>query len=817
MFVLYIGPFFVKRRQARLDTGWRGKLLAGAAHGLLAALLNTCSVVAANGVTLNFRGTAILLGSFFGGPAAAVIVSVFSLTARSLMYRAPEPALIVLSLIAALGTGVIMSRLQGFWQKWAVGTAFVQAFYYVSSWLLGYTRLSDVGAYVIYQGIVALFGAILLRYLLRTQSYRVKAKEMEAELVDMLQMHPGFVFKVHKYNDRFVYEMAEGELLGQLGKRPSDINGRSLEAVFGDRPDKLYMLTLCCERAWSGETVHYEITVHDRRLHVTMRPQWSNGSVKDVIGCGVDITDYFKRMDSERANREKSEFLARMSHEIRTPLGGIIGLSSLLQQTAQTPVQRDYLEKIDSSSKLLLQTINNVLDFARIEAGKIVVEQTEFRLEEVMKRIADTVSSAAGNKPIELVIRTDNRLPSVTIGDPQKIQQILMNLIANAVKFTDNGHVCVRAELESGSAEEAVVRFSVEDTGIGIAEEHRAQLFSPFFQGDGSTSRKYGGSGLGLAICKLLAEAMGGRLELRSEAGQGTLVSFTLPLMLPRREFASEPQPPATVHLYLSHPLLEEAIAGMLTGLGHRVRLLASAAELRHALLTGEGEYVVVDGVDNGPFRSAEAAAALRNRKAKAIALTPLQSRAVTPLLQEMDHVLIKPVSKLVFKGLFEAARNALPPMIRSDRPAAPAPEADARAIRAVIAEDNEINQIVSRGQLESRGITVAIAENGTELLALLKRTEFDLIFMDLHMPVMDGFAATAAIRADRRFDLLPIIALTADAQAETHEQCLAAGMNGILTKPIEEEQLESLLQQWKQGARSCFWTPVKHFSNKIT
>ncbi|QHW34159.1 response regulator [Paenibacillus rhizovicinus] len=798
MFVLYIEPFFIKRRQESRESEWKDKLLVGVVHGLLAALLTVFSVVVSLSVTLNFRANAYLLASFFGGTFASVIVSLFSLTIRQLMYGNLDPFQVAISLVSAFGTGAFMSRFHGYWQKWVAGTLFIQGFYYGTSWLFGYIRLSDVAAYFAYQWIVALFGAILLQYMLRVNAYKVMAKEMEAEMADMLQLHPGFVFKFHKHRGRFVYVLVEGELAKQLGKLSADFNGKTMEDIFGGRPETMEMLTSYYERAWNGETVHHEIEIADRHVLVTMRPQWSKGMIRDVIGCGVDITDYKKRLESEKANREKSEFLARMSHEIRTPLNGIIGLSSLLQETEQTAVQRDYIEKIDSSSKVLLQTINNVLDFAKIEAGKIGVEQTEFQLEEVMKRIANTVSSAVGNKPIELIIKTDMNLPLVVIGDPHKIQQILMNLIANAVKFTESGHVLVQAELVVGRSDFAVVRFAVEDSGIGISEAHSNRLFTPFFQGDSSTSRKYGGSGLGLVICKLLVEAMGGSLELKSEAGTGTRVAFTIPFRLPEQETKMELQTPVIVYLYLSHPLLEEAISSMLTSLGHEVRQVASFAELRNFLLDGQGAYIIVDAVESGPFRFAEEAAFLKNSDAKIIALTTLQNRAIAPLLQEMDHVLIKPVSRLGLREALETVSGAVRTARRSDSLAA-LREAEWPSLRIAVAEDNEINQIVTRGQLERRGYAVEMAENGIELLALLERAEFDLIFMDLHMPEMDGMATTAAIRANRRYDDLPIIALTADAQVETHERCLAAGMNGILTKPIEEEQLDALLLRWKK------------------
>lgn len=387
---------------------------------------------------------------------------------------------------------------------------------------------------------------------------------------------------------------------------------------------------------------------------------------------------------AESATSAKSEFLANMSHEIRTPMNAIIGFSNLALKTELTPKQYDYLSKIESSSKSLLGIINDILDFSKIEAGKMIMEDISFRLDSVLDNVLAIITAKAAEKNIELVRNIENDIPNLLIGDPLRLGQIFTNLLNNAVKFTESGHIDVNAELLKIEENNCRLKFSVADTGIGMTREQLADLFTPFSQADTSVTRRYGGTGLGLTITKKLVEMMEGEITVASEPGKGSTFSFTA-------GFSLRPQ------------MLNDPSYGI-TG--------------RKAAINGENE-----------------------------ASSKLHGRI--------------------------------------------------RGAKVLIVEDNPLNQQVVKENLESAGIIVEMANNGQEGLQAMAENNYDLVLMDVQMPVMGGYEATHILRQDKRFAQLPVIAMTAHAMQGSREQCLENGMNDYVSKPIDPEQLFSVLQKW--------------------
>jgi two-component system, sensor histidine kinase and response regulator len=520
---------------------------------------------------------------------------------------------------------------------------------------------------------------------------------------------------------------------------------------------------------------------------------------------------------AEDANRAKSDFLANMSHEIRTPMNAVIGLAHLALKTQLDARQRDYLGKIQSSATALLGIINDILDFSKIEAGRLELETVAFDLSSVIENVTTVASVRAAEKDIEFLIATDPELPLELMGDPLRLGQILLNLVGNAIKFTETGEVVLSVSLASRRAHAVKLAFAVRDTGIGMTEAQQQALFRPFTQADASTTRRFGGTGLGLAISHTLVELMGGSIAVESSPGAGSSFSFTVVLEL--QKAAAKPIPAALGRLRNLRVLVvddnatsREIIGRTLGAWSMEVGMAASGAEAVGAIETAAArarpyDLVLMDWKMPG-MDGIEASRHIRGVSGGGAAMPVIfmvtaygREEVMTRARNAgIETFLTKPVDSSMLLDSIAAAFASLAPAATESRAAdAKAGDAPLAGARILLVEDNDINRQVAAEVLGDAGATVQLAENGSLAVERLRAepAAFDAVLMDVQMPVMDGIEATRLIRSELALLSLPIIAMTAHAMDSERRRCLDAGMNDHVAKPIDPALFLATVARW--------------------
>ena len=573
---------------------------------------------------------------------------------------------------------------------------------------------------------------------------------------------------------------------------------------------------------------------HERRDELGILIDSFNDMLAQIEGRGAALTlhrDELERQVSvrteqleraknaaEAASRAKSAFLATMSHEIRTPMNGVLGMTEMLLGTHLTEAQRNYTRLVKRSGEHLLVIINDILDFSKIEAGKLTIEYINFNLWDLLEDIHTVYTPQAQNKGIALDFDIANDIPVAICGDPNRLRQIMANLLGNAIKFTEQGRIVARVRVASEDSQAVMLRFEVHDTGIGISREARGRLFEAFSQADDSTTRKFGGTGLGLAISKQLVELMGGAIGVDNGVKQGSVFWFTVSFDKRR----VDPDAPGgqqhtldgmrvlvvdedeTTRIALERHLADWDIAceGAASARAALDRLATMAragqpfdAAVLNMELTQSSGLLLAATIKADPLTRPTRIVLLSPER---VAADPVQRREAGVAYQLIEPARAADLFACLGtrpRGLTAPAPQFLPP------PQAPRGEGSARVRRVLLAEDNPVNVEVAKAMLESLGLQAQVARNGLEALEATRATSFEAVLMDCQMPVMDGFAATAAIRREEgeagRPRTLPVIAITANALQGDREACLAAGMDDYLSKPFTQAELAGVIGRW--------------------
>ena len=584
--------------------------------------------------------------------------------------------------------------------------------------------------------------------------------------------------------------------------------------------------TISSGRVWKGEIKNRAKDGTDYWVDTTIVPfRDAEGKPRQYIAIRSDITA-LKRIQedllgakevAEAASRAKSEFLANMSHEIRTPLNGVMGMTDLALETELTPEQREYLETVKISSDSLLTVINDILDFSKIEAGKIDLEDADFNLRDSLESTLKTLALRADEKGLELLCEVAPEVPEMVKGDSVRLKQILINLVGNAIKFTDKGEIAVKVQVESKEDAHYTCRFTVADSGIGIPENKRELIFAPFSQADTSTTRKYGGTGLGLTISTRLVQMMGGKIWVESELGSGSQFHFTVRFgAVDAKVIKLGTVAPPEVLRHVKVLVVDDnrtncrILEGMLARWHMKPHVanggMEALEQLSAAREAGEPFTLILTDMHMPDMDGFALVEQIRQKPELATAtimmLTSAGHRGDAARCQDLGVAayLLKPIRQSELREAVARVlgahqqEGAIPLITRFSLQDAREPDA---YLSVLLAEDNLVNQRLAVRLLEKRGHRVVVAGTGLEALKALEKESFDLVLMDVQMPDMDGLEATAAIREKEKGTgaHLSVVALTAHAMKGDREKCIAGGMDGYLTKPIRPNELDQLLE----------------------